>query len=74
MDLNYRQTYGSETVANSVAPSVAKLPEHVEALNELLADWLVLDQKLRSFRWTVTGPRFFELRPSSRSCSNTPAA
>ena len=62
MDLNHRQTYGSETVVDSGAPSVAGPPEHVDVLNELLADWLVFDQKLRSFRWTVTGPRCFELR------------
>jgi starvation-inducible DNA-binding protein len=62
MDLNHRQTNGSETRVNPPATSVARLPEHVDALNELLADWMVFHQKLRGFRWTVTGPRFFELR------------
>ena len=67
MDLNHRQTDGSETVVDSVAPSVAGPPEHVEALNELLADWLVFDQKLRSFRWTVTGPQMVTAeQPRSR--------
>ena len=62
MDLNHRQTNGSKTLIEPQAVKVPRIAEHVGVLNELLADGMVFEQKLRTFHWTVNGPRFFELR------------
>lgn len=35
--------------------------EIVSSLNQLLADYSVLYQKLRGYHWNVTGPQFFTL-------------
>ena len=61
MDLNRRLTSGHESLMGAKAESSPRLPEHVPALNELMADMLVVEHKCRAFRWTVKGPRFFEL-------------
>ncbi len=43
------------------ATSAATVPDQVTHLQLVLADAIVLQQKLRHYHWSVTGPQFFVL-------------